>query len=393
MSQDDAILDALEDFVPPLLTALEAIGHAQRHLHPSHLKPLEDALRPHRDNLQGAYEEFAKTEWQGDLAVFREPLDTAAQHTLEALGAFLDDAHDAEAMTQRFRALRRQIRSMEALYPLHSWLRPVSQFFLEEPVRGSEALLESIRAPAVEAGEAEEDVPIGVIHYANERDSRGGFSLYVPEYWNAQKRWPLVVALHGGSGHGRDFLWTWLREARSRGFIVLSATARDRTWSIIDPDVDIDAEPLVANVTRVMERWNVDPEKVMLTGMSDGATYAMLHGLMENVPYTHLAALSGVFHPVNMINGNIMRATGKPIYVVHGVMDWMFPIDVARMTRDQLAGIGAELVYREIPDLSHTYARDENPAILRWFDPQLALPGETDESAENAEQVEKVEKL
>lgn len=373
MAQDDAILDALEDFVPPLLTALEAIGRAQRHLHPAHLKALEEGLAPHRDELQSARERFAETQWQGDLAVLQVPLDTAAEHTLTALGGFLEDVDDPQAMLQRFRALRRQVGAMEALYPLHSWLKPVSQFFLEEPARGSEELLERIR---VATADADEDAEQGVIHYANERDNRGGFSLYVPEYWDASERWPLVVALHGGSGHGRDFLWTWLREARSRGVIVLSATARDRTWSIIDPEHDIDAEPLLANVAQVMERWNVDPDKVLLTGMSDGATYAMLHGLMENVPYTHLAALSGVFHPLNMINGNILRAAGKPIYVVHGLMDWMFPIDVAQMTRDQLTAVGAELVYREIPDLSHTYARDENPRILRWLDPALALPGE-----------------
>ena len=30
--------------------------------------------------------------------------------------------------------------------------------------------------------------------------------------------WTVVtyMFLHGGFGHGRDFLWTWLREARSR---------------------------------------------------------------------------------------------------------------------------------------------------------------------------------
>ena len=97
---------------------------------------------------------------------------------------------------------------------------------------------------------------------------------------------------------------------------------------------------------------------------------------MEDVPYTHLAPISGVFHPLNMLNGNILRAAGKPIYVVHGMLDWMFPIDVARMTREQLTAAGADLVYREIADLSHTYPRDENPRILRWLDPELELAGE-----------------
>src|SRR5260370_15074993 len=41
----------------------------------------------------------------------------------------------------------------------------------------------------------------------------------VPEYYTADRGWPLVMALHGGSGNGRGFLWSWLRDARSRGAI------------------------------------------------------------------------------------------------------------------------------------------------------------------------------
>ena len=372
MSGGEAAFDALEALVPVLLTTLEAVGRAQRHLHPTHLEALAEGLSPFRERLQNSLEGFRASHWEGDLEALREPLERAAEHTLAGLGGFLDDAHDPQAMFQRFRSLRRQIGAQEALYPLHSWLRPVSQFFLEEPVRGSEELLEKIRVATVDA---DSEVSVGALHYANKHDERGGFSLYVPEYWEPSRSWPLVVALHGGSGHGRDFLWTWLREARSRGFIVLSPTARDRTWSIMGSQ-DVDAEPLKAYVLHVMERWNVDAEKVLLTGMSDGATYALLAGLMDDVPYTHVAPISGVFHPLNMLNGNIARAAGKPIYVVHGMLDWMFPIDVARMTREQLTAAGADLVYREIGDLSHTYPRDENPRVLRWLDPALGLPGE-----------------
>ena len=35
---------------------------------------------------------------------------------------------------------------------------------------------------------------------------------------------------------------------------------------------------------------------------------------------------------------------------------------------------GADLTFREIEDLSHTYPREENARILGWFDPGLALP-------------------
>jgi phospholipase/carboxylesterase len=61
------------------------------------------------------------------------------------------------------------------------------------------------------------------------------------------------------------------------------------------------------------------------------------------------------------------RMNGLPVYLVHGVLDWMFPIDVARMARDALTAAGARVTYREIADLSHAYPREENLRILDWL--------------------------
>jgi phospholipase/carboxylesterase len=206
-----------------------------------------------------------------------------------------------------------------------------------------------------------------VLHARNDRDSRGGLSLYVPETWQAGgPPAPLVVALHGGSGHGRDFLWAWLREARSRGVLLLSPTALDRTWSIMSGE-DVDAPRLRAAVEDIAARYHVDRSRVLLTGMSDGATYALLCGLAPGMPFTHLAPACGVLHPFLLARGDLQHARGRPIYLVHGALDWMFPVQTARMSRDALEMAGARVVYREIEDLSHTYPRDENPRILDWL--------------------------
>ena len=106
--------------------------------------------------------------------------------------------------------------------------------------------------------------------------------------------------------------------------------------------------------------------------MSDGGTYTTLLGLAEGSPFTALAALCGVFHPMNQLNGNMARVPGRKVYLLHGALDWMFPAETARAAYDQLLAAGADVTYREVPDLSHTYPRDENDAILRWFDPSLA---------------------
>jgi phospholipase/carboxylesterase len=129
---------------------------------------------------------------------------------------------------------------------------------------------------------------------------------------------------------------------------------------------DVDADRLRETIESVAARYPVDRARVLLTGMSDGATYALLLGLRSGPPFTHLAPACGVLHPL-LFAGGLDRAQDFPIYLIHGALDWMFPVYTARMGRDALLSAGARLVYREIEDLSHTYPRDENPKILDWL--------------------------
>jgi phospholipase/carboxylesterase len=61
------------------------------------------------------------------------------------------------------------------------------------------------------------------------------------------------------------------------------------------------------------------------------------------------------------------RLRGLPVYLVHGRLDWMFPVQVARQTREALSAAGADVTYRELDDLSHCYPREMNAAILNWL--------------------------
>src|SRR5207249_5959230 len=230
-----------------------------------------------------------KLEWPEDLRFMRERLIDVGRQTVDLVTAFVDAARSPDNPIDLYRALRRFARIQEALYPLAPALEPVSRWFLEPPRRGDDALVERLRAAALRDDETRWDV----LHASNEREVRGGFSLYVPEAPDGQAPMPLVVALHGGHGHGRDFLWSWLREARGRGVLVLAPTSRDRTWSIMGGE-DVDAPLLQEMVESVAARYPVDRTRVLLTGMSDGATYALLCGFREGMPFTHLAPMCGV---------------------------------------------------------------------------------------------------
>jgi phospholipase/carboxylesterase len=354
-------LDATAALLPPLLGTLDRIEWVQRHLFPPIAAQLVDELTPRTDLVAGPLRALEAAEWPEDLAFMRERLVDVTRRTLDLIAAFAEAARSPHDPVGLYRALRRFAPLQEALYPLAPVFAPVSCWFLEPSRRDDPELVERLQAGAVR----DDSLKVGVRHAANDRDTRGGFSLYVPETWNGTTPLPLIVALHGGSGHGRDFLWTWLREARAREMLVLSPTSRDRTWSLMGGE-DVDAPALAEMLAFVTGEYPVDPTRVLLTGMSDGATYTFLRGLHADTPFTHLAPACGILHPVPLAYG-LVHARDRRIYLVHGELDWMFPVQSARMGRDALVAAGARVVYREISDLSHTYPRDENPSILDWL--------------------------
>jgi phospholipase/carboxylesterase len=117
----------------------------------------------------------------------------------------------------------------------------------------------------------------------------------------------------------------------------------------------------------VRRRWRIDPERLLLTGMSDGGTFCYVTGLVRTSPFTHLTPVSATFHPMMAAIADAERMRDLPIYLVHGQRDWMFPVESARHTRDALAAAGANVTYREIAGLSHCYPREINAEILRWL--------------------------
>lgn len=353
------------------LTALGALETASRYLHPPQMGQLRDALRPHFDELGQALDAYRSLDAPAPLTAFHQRFCEGAELAHRALEMFLSVSGPDQAIVKVLGSLRTFCRALECLYALHRF-PPLSRYFVESAYHERLEVLD---------GRPPEGVSVGLHHTGGERgpDARGGFCLYVPESYDGRGDWPLVVALHGGSGCGRDFLWTWLREARGRRFLLAAPTAQGPSWSLMGPDLD--AGPLRAMVEFVSSRWRVDRERVLLTGLSDGATYALLEGLSEGAPYTHLAPVSGVLHPAVAAGGNLARASGRKIYLVHGCLDWMFPVATAEMAARELRAAGADLTFRAIDDLSHTYPREENDRILAWFDPRLALPPEGDGAA------------
>jgi phospholipase/carboxylesterase len=345
-------IDALAE---RLVAALEAFESAQRNYFPGIVPQLRMQFEPLAKTLAEARRALESAPASPRAEDARRVLLEASALCLDALETTTKTEWLEQALVNVRKAGRRIHRAQEMLLPLCPLLPAVDRFFLEPDARNGAA------ETRFDAGENPAE---RLFHEGLDTDpyARGSVSFYIPD---GPEPLPLVVALHGGFGHGRDFLWTWLREARGRRFALACPTSLNITWSITGPDTD--AALLQKVLGYAAGRWNIDRSRVLLTGLSDGATYALKRVLDAKTPFTHVAAFSGILAPFDL-----SHAKGRRIYWVHGAKDWMFPAWRARAGEKELDAAGADVTLEIVPDLYHAYAREKNGPVLDWFDPRLS---------------------
>jgi phospholipase/carboxylesterase len=347
-------IDQVQRLATPLLHTLDALAHIARHLHPPNFSSILASVGSPDEELRAAR---SAPPWPDPYSALRPQLDAAADEALAAFDGLRDAATAPEGLRAAYRALRHVPRALEALYPLAGIVPPVNRFFLDADRRTDDDFRARFMKPPPEN--------TGVMCIGDDPNARDSIWIYVPETYTPDTAYPLVMCLHGGSGRGRAFLWSWLRDARSRGAILVAPTSLGETWAITGEDIDT---PHLARVLDfVRGRWSVDPDRMLLTGMSDGGTFTYTSGLEPVSPFTHLAPVSAAFHPMLVQMADEGRLRGLPIHIVHGALDWMFSVDMARNAERYFSASGASVTYREIENLSHTYPADMNSAILDWL--------------------------
>ena len=330
-----------------LVELLESLDSSQRAFYPGLFLNIRDRLQiltaPLPDYLE-------KLQGDGDQDISRDL--AALQRSVEELSAM---GGMNESLLQFWKIVRRANRLKESIYPIRHEFDEVNRYFLELTAKDYSLTQGSGRGGIMHVGITDQD-PY----------TRGALSLYIPERWDGIRPLPLVMALHGGFGHGRDFLWTWLREARSREFLLAAPSSRQSTWSITGPDVD--GANIEQALQEVRDRATVDDSRMLLTGMSDGATYALKRCLDSKTPFAAFAPVSGLLPPFNL-----GHARGRRIFWIHGSMDWVFPLWYAKAGLRQLRDAGADIIQEIVPDLYHAYPRERNGDILTWFDSGLKI--------------------
>ena len=203
------------------------------------------------------------------------------------------------------------------------------------------------------------DVQRGVVQGSYRSEAGEYFySLDVPENYDPARKYQVRVQLHGGVGRIED---NRPRESGPQGRLagaeqiyVLPYAWKDAPWW-----TGRQADNLRAILDRVKRTYNVDENRVVLSGVSDGGTGVYYMALRNTTPFASFLPLNGF---IMVLNNEASDADGdlfpnnlvnKPLFVVNGGRDPMYPTSVVDPYIAQIKGGGVDVTYRPQPNAAH----------------------------------------
>ena len=225
----------------------------------------------------------------------------------------------------------------------------------------------------VKAGTPFPKEPVGVLPHQpiQVRGHRYQYGLYVPSTYDPSIAHPLVVCLHGAGFTGDSYLKRWVPRLKNRFILVCPTMSMGSWWTRQGEDL------VLATIQTIRARYHIDPDRVLLTGMSNGGIGAWIIGMHHAPVFAGVAPMaSGIDTVLYPLLDNLQQTS---VYVIHGLHDQVMPVALSRDLVNEMVERKIRHVYRE-HNLSHPHAgghffpREELPGLVEWFDQQRRNP-------------------
>jgi predicted esterase len=197
------------------------------------------------------------------------------------------------------------------------------------------------------------------------------YALYVPDSYRADHAYPLVICLHGAGFGGETYLDRWQPRLKE-GFLLACPTIKDAAWWTRNAE-----ELVMALLAEVSRTYWIDPDRVVLTGMSNGGTGVFVIGLNHADRFAALvpmaSALPRGLYPL------LENARNSRFYIIHGARDEVMPVKYSRDLVSYLQANGLQVVYREHEKEhavagGHFFPQEELPDLVEWLSVRHRLP-------------------
>ncbi|MGC9470631.1 MAG: prolyl oligopeptidase family serine peptidase [Bacteroidales bacterium] len=175
------------------------------------------------------------------------------------------------------------------------------------------------------------------------------YSVFVPEDYTGEKKYPLLVYLHGS---GDDDRVLSRNTVIPEGFIVLAPNGRGTSNCFAVPEAQADIE---YSITDVIQHFTIDTTKIILSGFSMGG-YGVYRTYYEHPErYRAIAIISG--HPdlarrwINPEAPNFLqeayltRFRNVPVFIFHGTKDLNCPFELTEKLVQKLRNTGCHVTF------------------------------------------------
>ena len=198
---------------------------------------------------------------------------------------------------------------------------------------------------------------------------------------------PAVVALHGHGANAQDLIGLAPHLAGGRALwlcpqaqFTIDPRYYAFTWFQRGPDGRSEPERFERTVEAVrdfieeaVERYPVDPARIVLLGFSQGGRLAYRIALAEPRRFAGLAALSASLSDELIETLEPGDGVGElSVLVQHGSDDPTVDVDRARQSRERLQAMGVEPEYREYP-MGHEIGQQSGRDLSAWLERVLDL--------------------
>ncbi len=197
------------------------------------------------------------------------------------------------------------------------------------------------------------------------------YGLYVPNSYSPDKAHGLVVCLHGAGFTGDSYLERW-QTRLGDGYILACPTISMGNWWTRTAE-----ELALATIRAVEARYRIDPDRVFLTGMSNGGIGAYLIGAYHATRFAAVVPMAAGLDEVLLPFLENFRQT--PLYIIHGKQDQVMPVRLSRSIDEALTDLGYAHIYREHDRVhphagGHFFPREELPDLVAWLGRQRRDP-------------------
>lgn len=198
-------------------------------------------------------------------------------------------------------------------------------------------------------------------------DDERTYRLVVPATVDLKKPAPVVFAFHGFLVDSKDVMprYTKLSDAAIKHrYILVYPNALDRSWALTPDKMKKDLAFFDALLARLKGVYKVDSDRVYVTGMSNGGYFAHFVGKERCKEVAAVACHSGALGLQTLLGINSPRKF--PVMIIHGDQDKLISVNIARENRDKYQREGHEVLYVEVPGLSHWWAADSGINDKMW---------------------------